>query len=83
MRTYDLGAYYDSRKSFYGKAKVMELDNSRKLFSYNTEVSKIENGNFFIREGFWNYSQTTRRHVREFAKQNDFDVKSDGILYRL
>lgn len=83
MNMYELSARYDSRKSFYGKAKVMVNENVETLFSYDTEVAKIASGTLFIRSGFWNYSQTTRRHVKEFAKQHSFDVKEDGVLYEL
>lgn len=83
MNIYELEARYDSRLSFYGKAKVAVNGNVETLFSYDSEVAKIENGKLFIRSGFWNYSQTTRRHVKEFAKQHGFDVKEDGVLYEL
>lgn len=64
---YELFPRYDSRKSFYGKAKVLETDSGVYLCSYDTLVCGIEDGVF---KRFWaGYSATTMRHVNEFAKQ--------------
>ena len=56
----------DGRKSFYGKAIVIEKDNGEKVLqSYNTEVCKITSGGEFVR--LWSgYSATTMRHVNSF-----------------
>ena len=55
----------DNRKSFYGKAKVLQMDNGTiALQSYNTIVGRIESGEF-VRT--WSgYSATTMRHVNAF-----------------
>ena len=68
MNIYELLARYDARKSFYGKAKVLELDNGTKqLLSYDTIVGEIRNGKYIqLWEG---KSQTTTRHIKEFKKQ--------------
>lgn len=68
MCIYELSARYDSRKSFCGKAKVIELDNGTKqLLSYSTIVGEIKNGEYFQ---LWDgKSQTTTRHINEFKKQ--------------
>lgn len=65
MRTYELTPT-DRRKSFYGKARVIEKDNGEKVLqSYNTEVCKITSGGEFVR--MWGgYSATTMRHVNSF-----------------
>lgn len=65
----DLDARYDSRKSFYGKAKIYELDGILYLVSYKTIVAKIHENYAQI---FDYYSQTTWRHINEFLYQNDF-----------
>lgn len=67
MRIYDLTAQNDARKSFYGKAKVIDYENGTfELLSYDTIVSRCENGK--VEElGKWN--NTTTRHQREFRKQ--------------
>lgn len=68
MNIYELAPRYDSRKSFYGKAHVIELDNGTKqLQSYNIIVGEIKNGEYFQ---LWDgKSQTTTRHIKEFKKQ--------------
>lgn len=61
-RMYELPSY--DRKSFYGKAFVIEKNGVIYLRSYNTIVAKIEKG-VFIR--VWGgYSATTMRHVNSF-----------------
>lgn len=59
---------YDTRKSFYGKAKCIELENGEKrLMSYNTIVAKITNDGTVVR--LWGgTSQTTIRHFYSFLK---------------
>ena len=65
MKIYELQPN-NSRKSFYGKAKVIEKDNGEKvLMSYDTEVCKITKSGEFVR--LWDgYSATTMRHVNSF-----------------
>lgn len=63
-RVYDLNCY-DSRKSFYGKAKVIERDGEKLLQSYNTIVCKIDKDGNFVK--LWDgYSYTTLRHINSF-----------------
>ena len=65
----NLETIYDSRNSFYGKAKV-ELNGSQIiLYSYGTLVAFIENGIAYITG---DYTQTTLRHIKEFLLQNGF-----------
>lgn len=61
----------DSHKPFYGKASVREYrtENSRllELRSYNSyNVARIRDGVLELLPD-WNYSMTTRRHLRSFA----------------
>lgn len=64
---YKLSARYDSRKSFYGKAQVIEYDDgSRALKSYDTIVSREKGGKV---EHLGKWSNTTSRHQREFERQ--------------
>lgn len=66
-KIFDLDARFDSRKSFYGKAKVvLEPDGTAKLYSYDTLVSICKNG---VVEHLGKWSQTTTRHQNEFFKQ--------------
>lgn len=56
---------YDSRKSFYGKARVIEAPEGRYLQSYDTVVCFISYGGTF--EKLWSgYSATTMRHINSF-----------------
>lgn len=67
MKIYELAARYDSRKSFYGKAHVIEKDDGTiELQSYDTIVSRCINGKV---EHLGKWSQTTSRHQREFERQ--------------
>lgn len=69
MYILELSPQYDSRKSFYGKAKVIIQDNGAvQLQSYNTIVCEIDTYNNF--NILWDgKSQTTTRHIKEFKKQ--------------
>ena len=73
MRIYELSARYDTRKSFYGKAKIIELDNGTvQLQSYDTIVGEIKNDKYYQ---LWNgKTQTTSRHIKEFKKQYKIEV---------
>ena len=68
---YDLRPQYDSRDSFYGKAKVDTGDKNdkNKLYSYNTLVAEIKDGKPIV---YGTYSQTTLRHIKDWLKQNGF-----------
>lgn len=64
---YELQPRYDSRKSFYGKAHIIDHGNGTfELQSYDTIVSRCVNGKV---EHLGKWSQTTSRHQREFEKQ--------------
>lgn len=67
MKEYNLEPIYDTRKSFYGKAKIVIYNNIIDLISYNTVVARIEDGKIKV---FGWFSQTTARHINEFLKQN-------------
>lgn len=67
MRIYELEPRFDARKSFYGKAHVIDHENGMfELQSYNTIVSRCVNGKV---EELGKWSQTTTRHQKEFRKQ--------------
>lgn len=70
----ELQAHFDSRQSFYKKAYTGEFEGNGwtalYLKSYDTIVACIFQNQLRIYGGF---SQTTARHIREFAKQNGFD----------
>lgn len=67
MKVFELTPRYDSRKSFYGKAHVIERDDGTlELLSYDTIVSTCKKG-VVTHLGKW--SNTTSRHQKEFEKQ--------------
>ena len=65
MRIYDLPCM-DGRRSFYGKAQIIEQDNGETVLrSYQTEVCKITAAGAFVR--MWaGRSATTGRHINSF-----------------
>lgn len=67
MRIYELDARFDARKSFYGKAHIIDHeDGTFELQSYDTIVSRCVNGKV---EELGKFSKTTTRHQKEFRKQ--------------
>lgn len=71
----ELCPYYDSAKSFYGKAKVVEIENDVFLVSYDTIVAFYNRG-AKIAQVFDTYSATTLRHIKEFLKQSGFKAET-------
>jgi hypothetical protein len=71
----ELCPYYDSAKSFYGKAKVFEIENDVFLVSYDTVVA-FYNRDTKIVQVYDTYSATTLRHIKEFLKQSGFKAES-------
>ena len=77
----DLESKFDSRASFYGKAKVIDYGTKLSLISYNTEVAVYdkEKKELTIKESEYSnrgkYSQTTSRHIREFAVQTGVELE--------
>lgn len=64
---------FDSRASFYKKAKVVKKDNGdEELYSYETHVGGTRNGKPYSK-GKW--SQTTSRHQAEYFRQKGYDPK--------
>ena len=65
---------FDGRKSFYGKAHIIEHDDGTKqLRSYSTVVCEIDNNGNYNR--LWNGStQTTNRHIKSFKKFYNLEV---------
>jgi len=73
---YDLDTRYDTRKSFYGKAKVVDCCSFpyviKELYSYDTLVARSTQNvetNKMTCEYLGKYSQTTTRHQKEFFRQ--------------
>lgn len=72
---YDLRPQYDSRQSFYGKARVNtgNEDNQNQLYSYGTLVAEIVDG---VPRVYGTYSNTTLRHIKEWLKQLGFRAET-------
>lgn len=67
MKIFELVPRYDARKSFYGKAHVIDYGNGTfELQSYDAIVSRCVNGKV---EELGKWSATTTRHQKEFRKQ--------------
>lgn len=55
-------------KSFYGKAKILEEDGTKTLFSYGTPIMRLKDGYY---ERLWDgWSVTTGRHIKAFSGMN-------------
>lgn len=69
MNIYELTPI-DGRKSFYGKAHVMRLDDGIEvLLSYKTPVMMRKPGGTYVR--LWDgWSATTGRHISAFSGMN-------------
>ena len=69
MFIFELTPQHSTRKSFYGKAKVLIHENgSIQLQSYNTIVCEIDS-NFKFNMLWDGNSNTTTRHINEFKQQ--------------
>lgn len=71
----ELCPYYDSAKSFYGKAKVIEIGNDVFLVSYATIVA-FYNRETKIAQVVGTFSPTTLRHIKEFLRQSGFKAET-------
>lgn len=66
-KIYELACIYNNQKSFGGKAKIKEEDDSKILVSYNTDIVKVSNGK--IKSLYDGWTSTTGKHIKEFFKQ--------------
>lgn len=57
----------DTKKSFYGKAKVIESENVIQLYSYDTLVAQITDG-VYEDVYYEHHSMTTNRHIKSFKQ---------------
>ena len=62
-------------KSFYGKAKVIEIGNDVFLVSYTTVVA-FYNRETKIAQVVGTFSPTTLRHIKEFLRQSGFKAET-------
>lgn len=68
----NLQPIYSSRKSFYGKAKVLSLnETTHALYSYGELVAAVKDNEVRLCY-YWDCSSTTTRHIHEFLAQYAF-----------
>jgi len=66
----ELRPIYDLAKSFYGKAIVEHEDDTINLYSYGHHVAQAKEGELLIDFNVPQvFSQTSLRHIKEFATQ--------------
>ena len=78
MNVYNLIPLNSRQKSFYGKAKVIDLNDAVALKSYDTIVCVVdyeERGVTKITFPWANWSATTARHITEFLEQQRIPVR--------
>lgn len=78
MQVTDLIPLNSRQKSFYGKAKVIDLNDAVALKSYDTIVCVVdyeERGVTKITFPWANWSATTSRHISEFLEQQRIPVR--------
>ena len=88
LEIYELFPRYDARKSFYGKAHLIETSKTIKLKSYDTiilQLNKQTKKIKFLCRDPWAFSQTTNRHINEFIKQftNGTPLSKKEILNKI
>ena len=92
MKIYELTARFDARKSFYGKARIIESEEIQdnivyeilELYSYDTLVARITRNKetcLSTCEYLGKYSQTTTRHQKEFFRQYRLSEKQIKELF--
>lgn len=72
MKVFELNPI-NGRKSFYGKAVVIEKDKVFKLKSYNTIVAEYNEETEEIKINGY-YSQTTGQHINSFLSHFGFNT---------
>lgn len=76
---------FESVKSYYGKAHIEISGSNRKLVSYWTYVAEYDHDNQKLTIN-GEYSNTTLRHIKEFAMQMGFpklsvsDMRKHGYV---
>lgn len=58
--------------------EIVEVNGSKILFSYETPVAAVKDGEFYRTNKF--YSKTTSRHVNEFQRDSFFGTKEHNLV---
>ena len=80
IKTQELTPVYDSRKSFYGKAQILRVDEAEHLISYDTRVATYKLNGEGEMQGMRTFSSTTLSHIKEFLKQRGFKAESKAQI---
>jgi len=48
---------------------IIKVENVIYFQSYETIIAKIENNNIFLDERYWDYSNTTRKYLYKFLRE--------------
>lgn len=78
MKTFELTPI-NGRKSFYGKARVIEENGISKLLSYDTFVAEFNHAENKMKVN-GKYSNTTNTHINAFLNYYGFDSCSKKEL---
>ena len=66
----NLTVKYGNVKSYYGKARIKTDGESISLFSYDTFICKVKDGEIIqFSDNLSHYTRTTMRHLNEFLQQ--------------
>ncbi len=76
VKEYLLIPTYDTRKSFYGKARIVENSDRVVLYSYNTPVAMLKDKKALIENNEKLLTPTTMRHIKEFLLQEGFKAET-------
>lgn len=80
MKQFELPNIGDNRKSFYGKAQIIQYDNgTQELKSYDTIVATLKNGKATINS---TYSTTTLRHIKSWLIFNGLPCGSKSEIVK-
>lgn len=67
------------RKSFYGKAKIIETSTAYYLLSYSTIVCKVDKDTHEFSRFWSGESATTTRHINGFL--DDMNINGGGVAW--
>ena len=81
MNSYELKPVYDNAKSFYNKARVLDIAGGSNLYSYDVKVVTITDKPR-ITCRLDQLTTTTLRHIKDFLKQNDYKAETKAQILK-
>lgn len=74
--TTELQPILSKQKSFYNKANIKTIKDTKNLISYETKMATIKDGKLiYLNKNDYNYTQTTLKHLRDFLYQ-ELNIKN-------